>query len=152
MIRDENPLMTIFQVTSGKYTGMVDAIKKIAQHEGVSALALGLAPTTLGYILQGACKFGFFEFFKSTSVHMLGAETAQKNSYAVYVASSTLAETIASITLCPFEALRIRNVARPDYAPSMMAGLARMYAEEGFNGYVYASVIKLILLQLLQRT
>jgi len=29
----------------------------------------------------------------------------------------------------------IRTVARPDYAKSMPSGFARMYAEEGFNGY-----------------
>ncbi len=113
---------------------MVDAIRKISQREGYSALALGLAPTTFGYILQGACKFGFFELFKSVAVSTLGTETAQRNSYGVYFASSTLAETIASIVLCPFEALRIRTVARPDYATSMIKGFARMYADEGFNG------------------
>mmetsp|Transcript_6363 Transcript_6363/g.8850 ORF Transcript_6363/g.8850 Transcript_6363/m.8850 type:complete len:326 (+) Transcript_6363:205-1182(+) len=126
---------TRLQVTSGEYNGMVDAIRKIASKEGVGALALGLAPTTTGYILQGACKFGFFEFFKSTAVSVVGAETAQKNSYAVYVSSSSLAEGIASVALSPFEALRIRNVARPDYCKNMMDGLSRMYAEEGFNGY-----------------
>jgi len=126
---------TRIQVTSGEYTGMLDALRKISQKEGYSALALGLAPTTVGYVLQGACKFGFFEFFKIEAVSLLGTKTAQRNSYAVYVASSTLAETIASIALCPFEALRIRTVARPDYATSMTSGFARMYAEEGFNGY-----------------
>jgi len=114
---------------------MLDALRKISQKEGYSALALGLAPTTVGYVLQGACKFGFFEFFKSRAVSLLGTENAQRNSYAVYVASSTLAEIIASIALCPFEALRIRTVARPDYAASMMSGFRRMYAAEGFNGY-----------------
>jgi len=94
-----------------------------------------LGPTTLGYILQGACKFGFFEYFKSTSVSILGKETAQKNSYAIYVSSSSLAETIGSIALSPFEALRIRTVARPDYATNMLQGFSRMYAEEGFNGF-----------------
>jgi len=126
---------TRLQVTSGEYTGMLDAIRKISQREGYSALTLGLAPTTLGYILQGACKFGFFEYFKSAAVSTLGTETAQKNSYAVYVASSTSAETIGSIVLCPFEALRIRSVSRPDYATNMMKGFSRMHAEEGFNGF-----------------
>src|SRR5688572_3555473 len=115
---------------------MMDAVRKISKKEGYSALSLGLAPTTTGYILQGACKFGFFEFFKSRAVSLVGTETAQKHSYAVYVASSTLAETIASIALCPFEALRIRAVARPDYAKNMKSGFARMYAEEGFSGYL----------------
>jgi solute carrier family 25 phosphate transporter 3 len=115
---------------------MVDGLRKIAKKEGISALTLGLGPTTWGYILQGACKFGFFELFKSTAVSKLGSETAQKYSYAVYVSSSLTAETIASIVLCPFEALRIRWVARPDYATSMMGGFSRMVSEEGLNGYV----------------
>lgn len=126
---------TRLQVTSGEYSGMVDAIRKISKKEGWGALSLGLAPTTLGYVLQGACKFGFFEYFKHEAVERLGTETAQKHSNAVYIASSTSAETIASIVLCPFEALRIRNVARPDYASNMFKGFARMYAEEGLNGY-----------------
>lgn len=115
---------------------MLDALKKISKKEGYGALALGLAPTTMGYVLQGACKFGFFEAFKSRTVALIGAENAQKHSSAVYVTSSTLAETIASVALCPFEALRIRTVARPDYAKNMKEGFLRMYAEEGFNGYV----------------
>jgi hypothetical protein len=31
----------------------------------MSAVMLGMAPTVAGYAAQGACKFGFYEYFKS---------------------------------------------------------------------------------------
>jgi solute carrier family 25 phosphate transporter 3 len=41
------------------------------KEEGVAGLFRGWAPTFFGYCIQGACKYGFYEYFKwsSASLH-----------------------------------------------------------------------------------
>jgi solute carrier family 25 phosphate transporter 3 len=45
-----------------------------------------------------------------------------------------MAETFATVALCPWEALRIRMVAQPDFAPNTIAGLSRIFQQEGLFG------------------
>jgi len=126
---------TRLQTHVGKYNGMVDAFKKIPQQEGTRAIFLGLGPTVVGYAIQGACKFSFYEYFKHKSADILGHETASKHSLYVYLASSAAAEFIGTVCLCPWEALRIRNVSQPDFANNFAAGMTRMFREEGLYGF-----------------
>ena len=62
-------------------------------------------PTLLGYSAQGACKFGFYKFFKKTYSDMVGPENAVKYKTLIYLAGPASAEVIADIALCPFEAV-----------------------------------------------
>lgn len=57
---------------------MFDAFVKITKQEGAPALLLGFAPTAVGYSIQGALKFGGFEFLKHKVVNIVGEETAAK--------------------------------------------------------------------------
>ena len=58
---------------------MVAGFRQIAAKEGAGALLTGLGPTALGYALQGAFKFGGYEFWKKTAVDYMGQEAAQQN-------------------------------------------------------------------------
>jgi solute carrier family 25 phosphate transporter 3 len=124
------------QVQQGRYKGMIDAFRTMISQEGLSSIFLGLTPTFAGYALQGVCKFGFFELFKNQSVSLLGEERASRNPLKVYLVASAAAETIASLVLCPFEAIRIRMVAKPqDYAAAgLFGGLKKMFQNEGLSG------------------
>jgi solute carrier family 25 phosphate transporter 3 len=82
---------------------MNDAFVRIYNREGMRGLWTGLGATTIGYSIQGACKFGFFEVFKDISKHTFGEENSKKHSLAIYIAGSAAAETISSICLCPWE-------------------------------------------------
>jgi len=125
---------TRLQVQSGAYSGMVDAFMKITRVEGPSALFLGLAPTAIGYALQGACKFGFFEFFKSIAASRLKKEKSQLNTPTLML-SAGLAETIASVALCPWEALRIKMVDQPTFATNMVDGMRKIARNDGLLGF-----------------
>ncbi|OAA46532.1 mitochondrial phosphate carrier protein [Beauveria brongniartii RCEF 3172] len=108
---------------------------QIAKLEGPATLLTGLAPTVAGYCLQGAFKFGGYEFFKAHAVDYLGYATAADNRNAVYLTSAAAAEFFGDIALCPFESVRIRLVSHPTYANGLMSALARMGREEGLRGF-----------------
>jgi len=57
--------------------------------------------------------------------------------------ASAIAETIGSTALCPWEAVRIRQVSKPDYAAHMMGVFSKMRAEEGWNG-LYRGLVPIL--------
>jgi solute carrier family 25 phosphate transporter 3 len=111
--------------------GMLGGFKQVIQNEGAAALLTGVGPTFAGYFLQGAFKFGGYEFFKKTIVESIGMEKAQQNRTAIYLASSACAEFFADIALCPLEATRIRLVSQPSFASGLLGGFSRLLKEEG---------------------
>ncbi|TXT08825.1 hypothetical protein VHUM_02953 [Vanrija humicola] len=117
--------------------GMINAFKQIISKEGAGALLTGLGPTVVGYALQGAFKFGGYEFWKKTAIDYLGVEKASQNRQAIYLGASGIAEFFADIVLCPLEATRIRLVSQPSFASGLTSGFLRIVKEEGV-GALYA--------------
>jgi len=115
--------------------GMITAFRQVISKEGAGALLTGLGPTALGYALQGAFKFGGYEFWKKTAIDYLGVETASENRQAIYLGASGIAEFFADIALCPLEATRIRLVSQPEFAGGLASGFARIAREEGVAGF-----------------
>jgi len=115
--------------------GLVGGFRKVIASEGAGALLTGLGPTFAGYFLQGAFKFGGYEFFKQQSINLLGYETASNNRTAVYLASSAAAEFFADIALCPLEATRIRLVSEPTFASGLVGGFGKILKTEGVGAF-----------------
>ncbi|KAL1405880.1 mitochondrial phosphate carrier protein [Vanrija albida] len=115
--------------------GMINAFKQIVSKEGAGALLTGLGPTVVGYALQGAFKFGGYEFWKKTAIDTLGVETASANRQAIYLGASGIAEFFADIVLCPLEATRIRLVSQPTFASGLTSGFLRILREEGVGAF-----------------
>lgn len=111
--------------------GMLDAFKQVVKQEGAGALLTGIGPTFAGYALQGAFKFGGYEFWKKTFIEAVGMENAVNNRTAIYLASSAIAEFFADVALCPLEATRIRLVSQPSFATGLVSGFTRLLREEG---------------------
>lgn len=111
--------------------GMINAFKTVIKNEGSGALLTGFGPTAAGYFLQGAFKFGGYEFWKKTFIDTLGFETAQNNRTAIYLASSAIAEFFADVALCPLEATRIRLVSQPTFASGLFSAFGKILKEEG---------------------
>src|ERR1700761_9601033 len=114
---------------------MIGGFRKVIQNEGAAALLTGVGPTFAGYFLQGAFKFGGYEFFKQQSISLLGYENAANNRAAVHLASSACAEFFADIALCPLEATRIRLVSEPTFASGLVSGFSRIAREEGVAAF-----------------
>jgi solute carrier family 25 phosphate transporter 3 len=115
--------------------GMIGGFRQVISKEGAGALLTGAGPTFAGYFLQGAFKFGGYEFFKQQSINMIGVENATNYRTGVYLASSACAEFFADIALCPLEATRIRLVSEPTYANGLIGGFTKMLKNEGFGAF-----------------
>ncbi|KAK0364321.1 mitochondrial phosphate carrier protein [Friedmanniomyces endolithicus] len=115
--------------------GLIGGIRQVIAAEGAGALLTGFGPTAAGYFLQGAFKFGGYEFFKQQAITVLGYESASNNRTAVYLASSAMAEFFADIALCPLEATRIRLVSDPKFASGLIGGFGKIYSQEGLSAF-----------------
>ena len=114
---------------------MFGGFRKVIQNEGAGALLTGFGPTAAGYFLQGAFKFGGYEFFKQQSINLIGYDTARENRTAVYLVSSAFAEFFADIALCPLEATRIRLVSEPTFASGLLSGFGKIASQEGVGAF-----------------
>lgn len=107
----------------------------LLKEQGARGFFRGWVPTLLGYSAQGACKFGFYEFFKKYYSDLAGAENAAKYKTLIYLAGSASAEVIADVALCPFEAVKVRVQTQPGFARGLSDGLPKFVRSEGPMGY-----------------
>lgn len=119
-------IKTRMQTNPKDYNGSVPlAFRRIVKEEGALFLLQGLAPTCVGYGIEGALKFGFYELCKPLF------KGATSSPVADFLLASVVAGAIASVVLCPAEDLRIRQVADPTFADSTLGALARIVREKG---------------------
>lgn len=57
-------MLAQLQVDPKKYSSISKGFSTIIKEQGARGLLKGWAPTLVGYSFQGACKFGFYEYFK----------------------------------------------------------------------------------------
>ncbi|XP_067283751.1 solute carrier family 25 member 3a [Pseudorasbora parva] len=135
------------QVDPVKYKSIFNGFSVTLREDGVRGLGKGWAPTFIGYSMQGLCKFGFYEVFKSLYNDMLGEENAYLWRMYVYLAASASAEFFADIALAPMEACKVRIQTQPGYANTLRECAPKMHAEEGLNAF-YKGVYPLWLRQI----
>uniref|UniRef100_A0A069DTF7 Phosphate carrier protein, mitochondrial n=1 Tax=Panstrongylus megistus TaxID=65343 RepID=A0A069DTF7_9HEMI len=123
------------QVDPGKYKNLFHGFKVTVAEEGVRGLAKGWAPTFYGYSMQGACKFGFYEYFKVMYTGIIGEENAYLWRTSLYLAASASAEFIADIALSPMEAIKVKIQTSPGFANTLREAAPKMYGEEGVNAF-----------------
>jgi solute carrier family 25 phosphate transporter 3 len=117
------------------------ALRQILQSEGHGALWNGLGPTAVGYLLEGALKFGVYEVLKpivAPALAVLASRTHLtmiQSKWISYAVSAAISGVAASLLLCPMEALRIRMVANPDKKASWLKQGYRFLCEEGVGGF-----------------
>lgn len=123
------------QVDSKMYKGNFEAWGKISRAEGFRGIYTGWSPTFWGYSVQGAFKYGGYEYFKKTYADLVGEEAFHNNKTWVYLAASASAEFIADVGLCPFEAVKVRmQTTIPPFATGTISGLSTITAAEGTAG------------------
>lgn len=125
---------------------MIGGFRQVIQNEGAGALLTGFGPTFTGYFIQGAFKFGGYEFFKKQSIDFLGLETARQNRGLVYSVSAASAEFFASIALSPLEATRIRLVSTPGFANGLVGGFTKILKNEGVGAF-YSGFVPILFKQ-----
>eukprot|EP00252_Welwitschia_mirabilis_P016574 TRINITY_DN3658_c0_g1_i1.p1 TRINITY_DN3658_c0_g1~~TRINITY_DN3658_c0_g1_i1.p1 ORF type:complete len:232 (+),score=32.94 TRINITY_DN3658_c0_g1_i1:202-897(+) len=124
------------QIDPVKYRSISTGFGVLLKEQGVRGLFKGWAPTFLGYSAQGACKFGFYEYFKKLYSDIAGPEYAAKYKTLIYLAGSASAEFIADVALCPLEAVKVRVQTQPGFARGLSDGFPKFVRSEGALGYV----------------
>jgi len=121
-------IKTKMQQSPDKYTsGMVAAARSIVAAEGAGVLLTGLAPTVVGYGLEGAVKFGLYEAFKT-----LLAPLAFLDKFTAKLLASVIAGAFAAVLLCPMEEARIKMVGDASWArENLVSGMTRLLLEGG---------------------
>ena len=117
------------------YKSNFQAWRLIGGAEGIRGIFTGWAPTFFGYSVQGAAKYGFYEYFKHLYSELAGEENAKKYKTAIYLAGSASAEFIADVGLCPFEAVKVRmQTTIPPAFTGTFQGINAIKAKEGVAG------------------
>ncbi|KAF2312810.1 hypothetical protein GH714_040516 [Hevea brasiliensis] len=132
----------MFQIDPSKYKSIRSGFGVLFKEQGVRGFFKGWAPTLLGYSAQGACKYGFYEFFKKYYSDIAGPEYAAKYKTLIYLAGSASAEVIADVVLCPMEAVKVRVQTQPGFARGLADGLPRFIRSEGYAG-LYKGLVPL---------
>lgn len=128
--------------TDASLSSPLAAIKKLASGckgtQCVSPFLNGLGATSIGYFLQGATKFGGYEFCKRQAVAKLreagtvSEELIAKLQLPIMLASAACAETVASAALCPLEVLKLRMQTSPHLAGmGMQAAMLSILRKDG---------------------
>ncbi|KAF9991551.1 mitochondrial phosphate carrier protein, partial [Entomortierella chlamydospora] len=68
--------------------GMAASFRQVVKAEGAGALLTGFGPTFAGYFLQGAFKFGGYEYWRKTIIESVGIENAIHNRTLIYCVSA----------------------------------------------------------------
>ncbi|KAJ6848280.1 putative mitochondrial phosphate carrier protein 3, mitochondrial [Iris pallida] len=130
------------QIYPAKYKGILSGFSVLLKEQGFRGFFKGWGPTLLGYSAQGACKFGFYEFFKKFYSDIAGLEYASKYKTLIYLAGSASAELIADVALCPMEAVKVRLQTQPGFARGLSDGLSKFVKGEGSLG-LYKGLVPL---------
>ncbi|WCJ36336.1 Mitochondrial phosphate carrier protein 3 mitochondrial [Euphorbia peplus] len=130
------------QIDPSKYKSVTSGFGVLLKEQGVKGLFRGWAPTMLGYSAQGACKMGFYEFFKKYYSDIAGPEYATKYKTFIYLAGSASAELIADVALCPMEAVKVRVQTQPGFARGLADGMPKIIRSEGYAG-LYRGLVPL---------
>jgi len=123
------------QTNPDMYDGNVrTAFRRIVRAEGPLFLWQGLAPTVLGYFLEGALKIGVYELIKCSPLLMGSGPIAaalQGNPVLRLLLAGAVSGVVASAVLCPVEDARIRMVAEPDITREVRCKLVESAEAEG---------------------
>lgn len=130
------------QIDPVKYKSIGAGFRTAIAEQGGAGLFRGWVPTFLGYSVQGAGKYGFYELFKHLYSEAVGVDNALKYKTVLYLAASASAEFLADLGLSPFEAVKVRVQTQPGFAKGLMDGMPKLLAKEGMGG-LYKGLVPL---------
>ncbi|KAH7276665.1 hypothetical protein KP509_39G017000 [Ceratopteris richardii] len=130
------------QVHPGKYHSVLGGLHLLWREHGLSGLWKGWSGKLFGYGAQGACKFGFYEYFKKIYCDAVGPDNVKQYKTLIYLAGSASAQIIADVALCPFEAVKVKVQAQPLFARGLRDGFPRVYSSGGIQG-LYRGILPL---------
>ena len=118
-------IKTKVQTDNEKYPNVVAAFQSMAKEEDKSSFFSGWAPTFAGFFFLGGISFSTVEFLRRYFTELAGT-SASSLEIPIILGSASISAFLGSFVLSPFEAVRVRSVAQPDYAGSALGVLGRM--------------------------
>ncbi|KAL1507057.1 hypothetical protein AB1Y20_007919 [Prymnesium parvum] len=122
---------TRIQTRPGVYRGFADALASIREEEGVAMLFQGAGATGVGYFTYGVCVYPLYELFKRALFSAAGAEMVLGARVPLVLSAGAAATVLTCFAITPFEAVRIRMVECPSFAPTLPQAIERYVAEGG---------------------
>lgn len=118
---------TKMQVDSSKYTDIVTSFQKVMEEEN-GAFFTGWAPTFAGYFAWGGTIFTVVELVRRYLTDYLSQTSTDMATFEVpiIIFASSLSAVFGALVICPFEAVRIRTVSRPDFGANVIDVTKRM--------------------------
>lgn len=133
--------------------GLGGGLSKIYAARGFGGLMTGWGPTLAGYSVQGALKFGLYEYFKYKYATFVTPEQAYKYRDLLYLSASASGEFFADIGLSAFEAVKVRTqttldpvTLKPAYN-GLVDGMGKIVKAEG-AGALFAGLAPLWMRQI----
>jgi solute carrier family 25 phosphate transporter 3 len=123
---------TKVQTNPDRYPTVLTSFSKVFQDEGLSTFFSGWAPTLAGNFVSGAAVYTLTEFIRRSLSEQVGPSLAVTYEVPIILFAAAVAASTGSVLICPFEAVRIRQVAQPTFAPNAVAVLNRLLQEEGW--------------------
>lgn len=123
---------TKVQTNPVKYNGVLNTFKKVIDEEGFNAFFTGWQPTFIGFFLWGGFTYVLTEYMRRYLTEIAGG-AAGSNEVPIILAAAGFAAFLGCFVISPFESVRIRSVAQPDFSPSIIGVVKRMIDEEGIK-------------------
>uniref|UniRef100_A0A2P2JEX7 Mitochondrial phosphate carrier protein n=1 Tax=Rhizophora mucronata TaxID=61149 RepID=A0A2P2JEX7_RHIMU len=118
------------QVNPVKYKSILPGVCTLWREQGASFFWRGWSGKFFGYGVQGGCKYGLYEYFKRLYANVL----VEQNQTFMFFLSSASAQVFADVALCPFEAVKVRVQAQPNFAKGLVDGFPKLCKAEGIAG------------------
>ena len=106
----------------------------------------GAGATGFGYFAYGVSVYPGYEFFKRLFFELAGETLVLDARVPLVLLAGAAATVVTCFLITPFEALRIRMVECPGYAPNLQAAASR-YVSEGGLLSLYDGLIPLLVRQ-----
>ncbi len=130
MVTPLDVIKTKIQTDPENYPGPISSFQKIVDERGVTGFFNGWIPTFVGFFFWGGFSYSLTEVIRRYLVISAGAQATNLEIQIVLV-SASLASFFGTFILVPFESVRIRSVAQPDFGKNIFDVTKRMITEEG---------------------
>ena len=137
---------TRLQTRPGAYSGFADGLMTIQREEGLGMLFQGAQATGAGYFMYGVSVYPGYELAKRVLFELAGPTGVLEARIPLVLLAGALATIVTCFLITPFEALRIRMVECPGYAPNFAAAYKRYVSEGGWLS-LYDGIIPLLVRQ-----
>jgi len=121
---------TKVQIYPDRYPKVLPSFQSVWKEEGPSAFFTGWLPTISGHFVAGGVLYATTEVIRRSLTEAAGVNAVSLE-VPIILAAASIASATAAVLYCPFDAVRIRSVAQPDYGSNAIETVTRMVKEDG---------------------